>query len=505
MNITLNCKNCKNEFITEFKHKDKKFCNRKCYFEFAKKNKLLGKEKDENVREKRTCVECGSVFIERKKYERKICSASCRKKWNEKNKVTRINKAKESLSKKYGVDSLFKKKEYQDVLKHGLLKKYGVNNPMEKKDFVDKLKNTIRLNHIPKLIEKLKLHNIELVEDYINNKNGSTSRTYTFKCNICDNIFTSTLLGSGKIPICRKCYPITKNSAIESIIRDFLNENNIKHIDSDRKILNGKEIDFYLPEFKIGLEINGNYYHSEIHGEKEKNYHINKTIDSNNKNIRLIHIFEDEILNKREITLSRLKNILGLTENKIFARKCELRVVDKKTSKIFLEKNHIQGQSIDKIRIGLYYNNELVSIMTFGHKRKVLGNKTSNINDYELIRFCNRINTNVVGAFSKLLKNFILLHQPKSIITYADIRWSGLNPKDTVYEKNGFVYVDNTPPNYWYINSKDFNNRYHRFNFRKDTLIMEGYDKNKSEWEIMQEKNYDRIWDCGSLKFEMYL
>lgn len=505
MNVTLKCENCKNEFITEFKHRDKKFCSRDCYFVYARNHKLLGKEKDPNVREERTCIECGNIFIERKKYERKLCSDECRKIWNEKNNEFRINKSKESLIEKHGVDSLFKKKEFQLNVKKQFLKKYGVSHPMEKKEFVDKLKNTIRKNHIPKLIERLEKNNIVLLDEYINNKEGHTSRTYNFQCIKCDNVFSSTLLGSGKTPICRKCYPITKNSKVETIIKDFLNDNNITHIDSDRKILNGKEIDILLPDYNIGLEINGNYYHSEIHGEKERNYHINKTIESNNKNIRLIHIFEDEIINKKEITLSRLKNLLGLTENKIFARKCELRIVDKKTSTIFLENNHIQGDSIDKIRIGLYYRDELVSLMTFGNKRKVLGNKTKDIQQYELVRFCNKINTNVVGSFSKLLKNFIKTHNPKSITTYADIRWSGITSKNTVYQKNGFNYVDKTPPNYWYVSIDDFINRYHRFNFRKDTLIKEGNDENKSEWEIMQEKKYDRIWDCGSMKFELYL
>jgi hypothetical protein len=99
------------------------------------------------------------------------------------------------------------------------------------------------------------------------------------------------------------------------------------------------------------------------------------------------------------------------------------------------------------------------------------------------------------------LKYFIKNYHPSKIETYSDIRWSGVNPENTVYFKNGFIFQHQTPPNYWYINKENYLNRFHRFTYRKDVLIKEGFDKNKTEWEIMQEKNYDRIWDCGSLKF----
>jgi hypothetical protein len=210
---------------------------------------------------------------------------------------------------------------------------------------------------------------------------------------------------------------------------------------------------------------------------------------------------EDEIKLKKNIVFSRLKNILGITSESIYARKGVIKEINKKDSIKFLNDNHIQGTSIDKIRLGLYYNEELVSIMTFGGKRKSLGNKNIKNSEYEIVRFCNKLDTNVVGSFSKLLKHFIREYNPTTIITYADIRWSGINPEKTVYHKNGFKYVENTPPNYWYVNTSDFLNRHHRFNYRKDVLVKEGYNKENTEWEIMRMKGFDRIWDCGSMKF----
>lgn len=502
MKIELVCQNCNDNFVTEYKHRDKKFCGRTCYMEHARKNKLLGREKDNSVREERICLECSVVFIERKKYERKLCSDNCRILWNSKqeNKNDRIEKAQKSLLKKYGSKTIFDLQSFKENKKINFEKKYGVDSPMKVPKFVEKIKESFRNKQLDNLIPKLEKHNLRLLDDYKANKNGNTSQPYNFQCLKCDNIFTSTLLGCGKIPICRKCYPTIKNSVLELKIRDFLNYNNITHIDNNRKLLNGLEIDIILPDYNIGIEINGHYYHSDLHG-KGKEYHLHKTKLSEENNIKLIQIFEDEIIFKPDIVLSRISGMIGL-DTKIYARKCEIKEVSKRLSQQFLEDNHIQGNCVDRLRYGLYYDKELVSLMTFGGKRKVLGSNQSD-GEFELARFCNKKYHTVIGGFSKLLNHFIKNNNVKKIITYADIRWSGLNPEKTVYNKNGFTYIGNTPPNYWYLDSKRFNTRHHRFNFRKDVLVKEGYSKEKTEWEIMQERGYDRIWDCGSMKFEL--
>jgi hypothetical protein len=147
-----------------------------------------------------------------------------------------------------------------------------------------------------------------------------------------------------------------------------------------------------------------------------------------------------------------------------------------------------------KYKIGLYYNDELVSLMTFGSIRKSLGGKSKSGN-FELLRFCNKINFSVVGGGSKLLKFFKSKNEYDSIISYCDLsRYDG-----KFYENLGFNLISKTEPNYYWIIDEQ---RKHRFNFRKDKLVSLGYDKNKTEVKIMNELGYQRIYDCGSLKYE---
>jgi hypothetical protein len=187
--------------------------------------------------------------------------------------------------------------------------------------------------------------------------------------------------------------------------------------------------------------------------------------------------------------------------NKIFARKTEIREIDNnKLIRDFLETNHIQGFVGSSVKIGLFYNNDLVSIMTFGKKRLSMGNKL-NINDeYEMLRFCNKLNTSVIGGASKLLKYFIKTYSPKSILTFADRRYS----QGKLYEKLSFEFIGNTEPNYWYFKAHEYILHY-RFKFRKDVLVKEGYDPTKTEQQIMAERDYNRIYDSGNMKFKLIL
>jgi hypothetical protein len=277
-------------------------------------------------------------------------------------------------------------------------------------------------------------------------------------------------------------------------IEEFIKSLGINYIICDKKILNGAELDIYLPDFNIAIEYNGLYWHSEKQG-KHKNYHLDKTNLCIKNNIRLIHIFSDEWRTKKTIIKDRILNLLGMKVNKIYARKCKIVIPTKDEKSNFLNNYHLQGNDKSTIYLGLKYNNELVSLITFGKLRKILGNKINNIDEYEIYRYCS---LNVIGGFSKLLNYFIKTYNPNKIITYSDRNWSPSN-EHCFYGKIGFEYLGVTKPNYWY--TKKYTKREHRYNFRKNKLIELGFDKTKTENQIMYELGYDRIWDTGNLKF----
>ena len=460
--------------------------------------------------ERRICPICNTVFYARKKYKKITCSDECYKKYieehkeeiNEKRRKSSLNaflnkskkqirleqeKAKETCLKRYGVDKYQKTEEYKkkqsELLKN---KDWTVRNKKNNEKLKDKYNNICEND------------NLELIE--FRNRFDST-----VKCKRCGNTFDIHVLGylteKTNVHLCRHCYPnvnCTSETHPLKFVEDILIENNIRYIKNDRTIIKPFEIDLFIPSLMVGFEINGNYWHSELCGGKDKYYHINKTKKAFEKCIKLIQIFEDEIVNKSEIVESRIKNILKINNNKIYARKCIVKEIDYKTKSDFLNRNHIDGDTKSKYNYGLFFDENLVSVATFG-SRKISG-KTQ----FELLRFATQLNTTVIGGFSKLISHFLKTNDKiKEIITYADIRWSGIDYKSTVYNKNGFIYQGYSEPNYFYLNKKNYLLRINRLNFTKQKLIQLGFDKNKTEFQIMFERGFDRIWNCGNLRFKL--
>ena len=290
--------------------------------------------------------------------------------------------------------------------------------------------------------------------------------------------------------VCLICNPkLSGTSKKELEVYEFVKSLNNSTI--NRYKINNTEIDIYLPDLKIGFEFNGLYWHSEEY--KSSTYHLDKTKECLEQVIQLIHIWEDDWTYKQDIVKSMILNKLGKSD-RIFARKCEIKEIsDNKLIRDFLDSNHIQGFVGSKVKLGLYFNDELVSLMTFGNLRKSLGQKSKE-GSYELLRFCNKLNTSVVGGASKLFKYFTDNYDVKEVISYSDLSRSNGN----MYQQLGFKLLHNSDPNYYYV-IDDI--RKHRFNFRKDKLVSEGYDPNKTEIEIMSERGYHRIFDCGMQKW----
>jgi hypothetical protein len=370
----------------------------------------------------------------------------------------------------------------KEKIKQTNLEKYGFDHAMKKKD--------ISVLNAKRIIDSRYDYFLKLGYEYI--EYDYNKHLYKLKNIKCGHIFEINYdLFRSRIKYnnnsCLICYPKQELSSIkEKEIANWLNSLNINLIENDRSLINPQELDIYLPEFKLAIEFNGLYYHSDKF--KEKNYHINKTNECNKLGIQLIHIWEDDWVYKKEIIKSIILNRLGLVNNKIYARKTTIKEVDTKESREFLNKNHIQGYTTSSIKIGLFYDNELVSLMTFGNRR------INSKNNYELIRFSNKLNTNVIGGASKIFKYFITNYSETKIVSYSDISlFSG-----DLYEKLGFTNDGKTNLNYYWT---DLNVKYHRFNFNKKKLVKLGHDHDLTEDEIMKNIGYHKIWSCGQIRW----
>jgi len=431
------------------------------------------------------------------------------------------NKVKQTNLERYGVEYVSQSDEVKEKSKQTNLERYGVENPSQSQEIKEKVKQTnlerygvtfsmqcdeIKMRSKNSMILKYGVDNIGKNEDfrklnfeicknefYINYLNNSNS---LFRCDQGKDhnfeISTDNFIrrNESNLPLCTICFPIDDMKSIkEKQILSYIREISDYEIISGYR--DGLEIDIFLPELNIGFEFNGLYWHSEKY--RDKNFHLNKTKFFENKGIRIIHIWEDDWDLKRDIIKSQIKNWLCVNNDKIYARKCDIREIqDSKLCKKFLNENHIQGYTIFNYSIGLYLNEELVSIMTFD---RMEGRNKMEEGGWNLNRFCSKLDINVIGGFSKLINFFLKNKNPKRLISYADRTWSN----GDIYLKNGFKLISTSIPDYKYhINGV----RKHKQNYKKSNLIKVEKLNGRTEKQIMMDRGIYRIWDCGKIKFE---
>lgn len=400
-----------------------------------------------------------------------------------------LEKSKNTKLKKYG-DENFNNVELR---KKTCLIKYGVDNPRKCEHINKKITQTIQKNHFDYLKNYCNSKNITLLfglEDYVG---YDFKNKYSFKCNVCNKTFVSDVYKPAHI-FCEVCNPLDHNT-IEDELFKFVTSiipQNVVVKRNDRTILMGKELDIFIPFKNLAIELNGLYWHSENGRNINKFYHLNKYKSCMFHGIKLIHIFENEWNYKKDIVKSIIRNHLGCIDTKIYARNCSVRVITETEKSNFLEMNHMQNNDRSSIKIGLFYNNELVSVMTFGKSR------FDKSIQFEMYRYCNKINTSVTGGASKLFGFFVKNYSPESIVSYNDRRYFD----GDLYKTLGFLFKSVTPPNYFYI-TPDYKFLYGRQSYQKHKLvsILEKFSPELSEWENMKQNGFDRIWDCGNGKW----
>lgn len=398
-------------------------------------------------------------------------------------------KFKETCLKNLGVDHPSKSKALQNAKTKHLQEIYGPNykQVLWGKPNIGQMKRSY-LQFISKSKVVKPCFTLEQFIDY----RLTGIEDFEFECKKCKKKFMSNWDNG----IARPC-PYCANSGIskeECSLHDFVASlvggANVYH--NDRSLLSPLEVDIFIPSKKIAIEYDGLYWHNDEQQPNHK-YHLLKTELCEDKDIQLIHIFENEWLFKRNIVESRLKDLFGMPSHVIFARKCLVKEVEASASMNFQEDNHLQGAVNANVNLGLYFKDELISLMTFGKPR------FDKKHEWELLRFCNKLGHHIPGAASKLLKHFERQYHPKSIVSYADRRWS----RGKLYEALGFTLDHVSAPNYWYFNDYKSMNLQSRVKFQKHHLsdLLECFDPTKSEIENMRANGYHRIFDCGNLVF----
>jgi hypothetical protein len=268
-----------------------------------------------------------------------------------------------------------------------------------------------------------------------------------------------------------KYWENNKENEVFQYLKQVYNDEEI--LQNNSTILNGKEIDFYISNLKLGFEFNGNYWHSELY--KERNYHQEKSLLAQEKKINLVHIWEWEWNIKQEIIKSLIKSKLGIFEKKIGARQCQIKKLDYKTYASFCNENHLQGACAARIKLGLFYKDELIQVISFGSPRFSLQY------EWEIIRECSKLGYCIIGGKEKLWKYFVKNYHPNSVISYCD--FSKFNGNS--YLKLGFKKERLNKPGFWWV----------------DDHFKTIYLRTPWKHQEMKERGYYKIYDAGQLVF----
>lgn len=374
----------------------------------------------------------------------------------------------ETNLRNYGVECIFQSEEIQNKSKETNLERYGYENPTKSDDWqlhralmfdAKNNSNLILLRNGIWLCSELSIKSPKQIANEINCKVDSVHKWARFH----------------NIEYKHMYYE-------QNDILQFLNSISDFTIEYDtRKIIPPKELDIYLPKYNLAIELNGIYWH-----RNDKSKHLNKLNLCNDSGIKLLQFWDYQWNEKSEICKSIIKNFLQLND-RVFARNCKIVSLSSSVYRKFMDDNHIHGHSGASIKVGLIYEDILVSVIGFGKPRNKYNKEKY---DWELIRYANKLDTNVIGGFSKLFKYCNL----NNIISYCDLMlFTGV-----MYEKSGFSKLKNSPPGYMYFDKNSVIKGREYFQKHKLPFVLSNYDPLlPSEINILNH-GWNKIWNCGN-------
>jgi len=392
------------------------------------------------------------------------------------------NRTKTMLSK-YGVVNNSQLPEYKEKFRSTMLSRYGVENALKSPELRDKVKktNVSRYGADWKHVQTEKAR-AGLLKKYGVNNPGKINARPVFSGKNAHEISKEK-----DVPVCL-IYRYLKEHGIEATEDWIENHKSYKSIletqfqktienlpSFNKKICDDLK---YKPDFKLSedtyIDVDGLIYHSDLY-KKDNKYHINKRIDYENVGLRLLQFRQDEIKERPLIIQSMIGNIKK-SNTRIFARKCSLQEIEFKEASEFLERTHLMGKGPASRALGLFYDNKLVSVMTFKET------KTGS----EIVRYSNELNTSIIGGFSKLCK--FLEAFGGEIVSFVDLRYA----TGESLEKNAFKRSGTTLGWKWTDGVKTFNRLYCKANMDARGL---------SEKEYAKELGLYKIYDAGQAKY----
>lgn len=275
-------------------------------------------------------------------------------------------------------------------------------------------------------------------------------------------------------------------SRYEIAMEEWLTQEGIRFRRGDRKILSGWELDFFLVDHNIGIEINGIYWHSDRF--KSPTYHRDKLSRAVAAGVRLLSVNEDEIISRNDLIRGKILNLIGRSPRGVAARKLRMGVLSGREANDFFDNYHIQGRTGTlSWAIGAWDDGKLVGAMAFNRQR--------GSGMIELIRFCSSGKTHA-GMFSRMFKAAIREFGFDAVVSFADLRYS----EGAVYEGNGFIHVGTIPPDYRYVRGQ---NTFHKSSFTRAKIEKKfGITLGETtERQAMSDMGYLRIYDCGKKKY----
>lgn len=476
-------------------------CNRENFDSAVASRDEVTKEKIKKKRAKTNLKKYGHEFASQAEDIKDRAAATCLLKYGTKSPTQNpeiLNKVKSTCLNNHGVEFPQQKWEILEKSNQTFMNKYGVTRPAKDPEVRQQAMKTMLEKYnvtnsmkVPEIAEKVRIANkLARYEAMLSFRTGFTplftgeiyaksekDQKLPWKCNSCSLEFGSSIYNVR----CPTCNPQNESWG-ETVIRKFLEENNIEYHQHDRKTIVPYELDFYIPSKQLAIEFNGIYWHSEIILD-DKMYHQNKFLRCKNKNIRLIQIFENDLMHKTDIVIDRLTHILGLKKNKLGARNCVLRKSTNNEVKNFFNNNHLQSNRPTNNVWVLENKGEIVAALSMAKSR------FSKLAEWEILRFAVLKDYTVTGALGRLFNQAVKDLNAQTVVTYSNLNWG----VGQAYKNIGFEFQNYSDPAAWYFQNLD--NVYSRMKFQKHKL---DNPQGLSESEWARQNGYNRFWDSGN-------